>query len=265
MNIDEVLNADGEAVDHGTHERGKSGNVSGSKSTIGYNKMMNILLGNEKFEGEINTPEEFRAVIDAILSDKFKTKASLKKRAKEIDKVIKKIEAGKTISKTEEEAADDFADDVEDELFQITYMKKYTAQSEGGSGGQANKARFNHSIPVKYKTDGGKVYYGLITPPTGFIAWQNQDVYKIAKNDPDLKIPPRLELIKDTMTVLKNKAVDPLLKSDRFIIKDDSKSKRRVQEAFEKHGATINQKGELPGIEKVMKKVEFWKDIAAIF
>lgn len=245
-------------------EQGSSLGKTQSKKTVGYNKMMNILLGNEKFEGEINTPEEFRAVIDAILNDKFKTKASLKNRAKEVDKIIKKIEAGKTITDSEEEMADDFADDVEDELFQMTYMKKYTAQSEGGSGGQANKARFNESIPVKYTTDGGKIYYGLITPPTGFIAWQNNEVGRIAKNDPELNIPPRLNLLDKNYTVDKVVHKD-LLNSSRFIVKDSSAAKRQVKEAFEKHGATLTPKGDVPGIEKVMKKVEFWKDIASIF
>jgi len=263
MNLNEMLKSMNEADKPGS-EPGSSLGKQSSKKTVGYNRMMNILLGNEKFEGEINTPEEFRAVIDAILNDKFKTKASLKKKAKEVDKIIKKIESGKTITKNEEEMADDFADDVEDELFQMTYMKKYTAQSEGGSGGQANKARFSHSIPVKYTTDGGKVYYGLITPPTGFIAWQNKEVGKIAKNDPELTIPPRLNLLDTTWTVDKVVHKD-LMNSDRFVVKDSSAAKREVTQAFENHGATITPKGDVPGIEKVMKKVEFWKDIAKIF
>ena len=98
MNIDENLKF--EAV-------GSERNSSPEK-TMGYNKMMNILLNQEKFEGEINTPEEFRAVVDALLQDKVKLSSSLKRTAKEIDKIIKKIEKGGTITTSEEEAADDF-------------------------------------------------------------------------------------------------------------------------------------------------------------
>lgn len=236
-----------------------------SKKNLGYERMYNILLNNEKFEGEINTPEEFRAVIDALLRDVFKINSAIKKQAKEVDKIIKKIENGDTISDTEEEMADDFADKVEDYLFSETYIKGYTAKSKGGSGGQANKDRFSSSIPVKFIADNKKEYYGLITPPTGYIAWQSKSVHSIVKNDPDLKIPGRLELIKDGWKVLKNSFFNDLIKSRRLIVRDDDRSKKKVEEIFTKHGASINQKGELPGIEKVVKKIEFWKDIAKIF
>lgn len=275
MEIDKILEASSKA----SPESGSRGN---KKIDIeGYEKMLNILAGKEKFEGDIETPEQMQLVIDNIRKFKEETKkkdfkedpahalkaklAKLYPKIGPVQKVLDKIKETGKVTEKDDDVYSEFADEVEDILFYETYYKKHTASDVGGSGGKVNKIVFNHSFPIKYTSDAGKDYYGLVRPPTGAITWQGDRAREVVKNDPEIKIPYKLPILQGTWRIMQTKMMDDILASDRVKIKDDSKAKEKVKEALENAGASINERGDIKGMNKVINSVEFWKDIAKIF
>jgi hypothetical protein len=248
----------------------------------GFEKMFNILGGKEKFEGSIDSPQQMQVVLDSIKKFYEESKSNPKMGSEEagamkkklaklypkintIQKILDKIKKIGKVTGKDSDVYDDFADEVEDILFYETYYKKFTATETGSSGGKVNKIVYEHSFPIKYTADDGKEYYGLIRPPTGVITWQGDRAREVVMNDPSLKIPTKLPILQGQWQLMKSKFIDKLLASKRVEVKDDSKSKEKVKKAMEKVGASINDRGDIIGMQKALDNVGFWKDITKIF
>lgn len=241
-----------------------------------------ILTGKERFEGEIDSPEQLHAIIKGIkqfeneLSGKktdedSKTGAMKKRLAKmldkadDIEKILNKKEKGTKLSKDEIGAVMKFSQEVSDILISETYMKEFTEYEKGGSGGKVNKILFNHSFPVEYTADNGSKHYGLIRMPTGIVTWQGRDTMRIVKSDPEFKIQSRFQVLRKDYRLNKSKELRELIDAGRIKYKDDDKTKKKVRDMLEKAGASINERGDIKGLNRALKNVEFWKSIKSFF
>lgn len=272
MNILDVLNE----ITSETGERVKS------KSSDDHEKFadfVEILTGKRNFEGDIDTPAKMQQILDGIKkikgdlkgpqdsSDKThamkKRLAKLAKKADEIQKILDKIKSGDKVTEDEADKYDKFADEVEDILFFETYVKDFTRNETGGSGGKVNKILWENSFPVEYTSDDGTKYYGLVRVPSGVITWQGDKAREVVKNDPEHEIPVKFDIMKPDYKISKNAKVKELEGKLRF--KDDDKTKEKVKELYKQHGAEINDRGDIKGLNQALNKVEFWKDIKSLF
>jgi hypothetical protein len=278
MNIEKLF----EAEDDDTSRTSKGEGNRGLKSidVEGFQKMTNILAGKEKFEGSIDSPQQMQIILDNI--KKFKDElasdskmgsgpagalkkklANLYSRIAPIQRILDRIKKSGKVSSKDSDIYDDFADEVEDILFQETYYKKFTPSETGASGGKANKLVFTQSFPIQFTSDDGKKHYGLVRPPSGVITWQGEASETAVRNDPTLKMPVKFPLIQNK--IMKNKEIAALLKSSRIVVKDDDETKEDTTKILKKAGASINEKGDINGMQKALNSVEFWKNIAKIF
>lgn len=253
---------------------------------------VDILKGEKKFDGEIETPQQMRVIIDSIKkiynelhggkADKESPTFQMKKRmvsfyerSKEIEKILKKIESGDRITEKESEQYDTFADDIEDVLFQETYVKKMFPAEKGETSSKTWALSFQKAFPVEYTDKSGETYYGLVRPPSGVITWEGMglgkqgatsEVGKKFKDDPDFSLGSKLSLNDTTHKVYRSSAeVKKALSTGRFVIKDDDKTIEKVQKVFEDLGASVNDKGYAKGVGKALKSMEFWKRIKQLF
>lgn len=282
-----------EALDVIFEEESKGEASSFNKKKIDtekYENFIKILKGEKEFEGDINGPDDMKAIIRAIkdihreLKNKTKSggESSLRKRlsqyynkALEVEKIVNKIEAGQKITDKEEKAFEDFADEIEDSLFQETYMKSLFPDETNTSSSDWDKNIYG-AFPIKYTSPKGKDYYAIVRPPTGVVTWEGMSLSKdgatsgvreILKKDPKINIGVKFdEYDKDSKKIYKGtKSIKSMLDTGRLKIKDDDTAKKKVEEAFFNNGVEEGSRGYIKGINKALKDINFWKEIKKLF
>lgn len=250
-----------------------------------YERFVEILKGEREFEGNIDGPEDLRAVINAIkkidsdLSSGGGKESALRKRlsqfsnkAKDVESIMNKKDSGSKLSDSEKKKIEDFADEVEDALFNDTYVKEFHPDSETKNWSNDVEG----TVAIKYTTPKGKDYYGLVRPSSGIITWEGMglgksgatsDIRNIIKKDPDVNLKNRIEEYDtDSGKILRGtKNIKDLLATGRFAIKDDNASKDKIKEAFMNNGARVGSRDQLRGVEKAIKDINFWKTIKSLF
>lgn len=271
--------------------RGEASSFNKKKiDTQKYEDFIKIIKGEKEFEGDIDGPDDMRAIIRAIkdinkeLKDKSTSggESSLRKRLSQyynkaltIEKIVDKIDAGKKITSKEEQEFEDFADEIEDSLFQETYMKQLFPDETNTSSSDWDRNIYG-AFPIKYTSPKGKDYYAIVRPPTGVVTWEGMSLSKdgatseireILKRDPKISIGPRFdEYDKDSKKIFKGtKSVKEMLDTGRLKIKDDDKTKEKVEKAFFDNGVEAGTRGYIKGINKALKDINFWKEIKNLF
>ena len=158
-----------------------------------------------------------------------------------------------------------FADDIEDILFSDTYVKEFAPSEAGATGGKQNKILFNESFPVEYHSEDGHTYYGLVRAPSGIVTWSGEKARKAAAADSRYRIPIKMPMLKQNYKLLKNSEIKKLIDDKILKFKDDDNTKAKVVDLYKKYNASINDRGDIKGLNKVLKNVGFWKDIKALF
>lgn len=239
--------------------------------------LYSFIQGFDPYEGISADPKEIKEIIKQLrkLKSKFDNNeddekpSHIRKKLLEIEKnditrkvekILDKIDDGKVITAKEHDIYDEFVDKINDVFIDLK-KSKFVPDSEGKSGGKENKILWEHSFPIKYTLDSGKSYYGLVRAPSGIITWQSDEARYAIENENEL---PKSLHVMSNYKLSNSKLISDL--EDKLKYKDDNKTKEKVQAIYEKHGAEIKlPKGSITGLEKALKKIEFWKDIKSLF
>lgn len=278
-----------EALDLMFEEEETSSSMGRMKTDIKkYEHFLDIIKGEKQFEGDINNPDDMKAVIKSIkgihseLSGKGTgDESSLRKRlsrylnkALEVEKIVNKIEAGDKITDKEEETFEKFADEIEDILFKETYIKQFFPDESGVPSREFYK--IDGTFPLKYTTPKGKDYYAIVRPPTGVIAWENivrdkksssNEIRSILNKDPEINLKSKFtenQYDKDNKKVYRNSIKD-MLDTGRLKILDDNETKKKVLNFFYENGASEGSRSYIKGVDKAVGSIGFWKSIKNLF
>lgn len=244
-----------------------------------YEKMMEILVGEKKFEGDIDTPTQMEAVCDYIeklaknkldkQDDSYAHKKELIKKIHDVDrirKILNKIKAGNTVTQGESEFYDDFADDVEAILMQ-PLVDRALAKDKSETSQHVLKSVLE-AFPVEYKTVEDDTYYGLVRPPTGVITWEGDEAREAYKNEGEFNYLKKLPLTDDGKVLKKQKDMREIIATGRFKIKDDKETKDKLQDIFAEFDVDMSKTkktGHVKNLTKVLNKIDFWKEVAKLF
>jgi len=270
-----------------------SENYNKRKSKIqDYQDFVDILKGEKKFDGAIETPQQMRTIIDSIKriynelhgggADKDSPTFQMKKRmvsfyerAKEVEKILRKVESGDRVTEKESDQYDTFADDIEDVLFQETYVKKMFPADKGETSSKTWAMSFQKAFPIKYTDKSGEDYYGLVRPPSGIITWEGMglgkqgatsDVGRKFKSDSEFSLGAKLPLDDTTHKLYRSESeMKKALSTGRLEVKDDNQTIEKIQELFSDLDVSVNDKGYAKGVGKALKSMDFWKGVKRIF
>lgn len=112
-----------------------------------------------------------------------KTLIRFEKKLSEIDDILKRIENGVEITDKTRKNYDDMVGEVEDALFQETYLRRNLPYDRGEASAIMMQPTATQNFPIKFISDNGKTYYGIIRPPSGIITWEGEEARNAWLND----------------------------------------------------------------------------------
>jgi len=116
-----------------------------------------------------------------------KTLMRFDKKLDELDDILGRIEDGVDITEKTIKRYEAIVGDIEDALFQETYVRKNLGYEKGEASGGMKKPTATDNIPVLFRSDNGKTYYGIVRPPSGIITWEGKEARDAWIQDVDIK------------------------------------------------------------------------------
>jgi len=120
--------------------------------------------------------DELASLIDKNKSYQLqKTLIRLDNKFSEVDDILKRIENGVEITDKTRKKYDDIVGEIENVLFQETYLRRNLPYDRGEASAIMMQPTATQNFPIKFISDNGKTYYGIIRPPSGIITWEGRE------------------------------------------------------------------------------------------
>lgn len=132
-----------------------------------------------------------------------------------LDDILGRIEDGVEITDKTIKKYEDIVGEIEDAIFQETYVRKNLPYEKGEASATMKKPTATENFPIMFRADSGKVYYGIVRPPSGIITWEGAEARTVWNSDPDIN------------EVYSRKGTTPESKLKIRISKDDFKVLRK--------------------------------------
>ena len=237
---------------------------------------------------EHRSPEESE-ILDNLKS-KYKTYQLQKRltqfgtKIKDLDDILKDIEDGVNVGEKRMDKYDSIVGDLEDALFDETYVKRNLNSPKGEIGPKNIRPKAMNNFPIKYISDTGITYFGIVRPPSGIITWEGSEARQAWLADEDIKSLfrsfenskrfSRNDILKIRLnsdyTVAKEQINDALLSMRaktsirKITVKDDSSTILAVKDyifnGMENTGLHPGRADKLPGIETRSKSLGSFMD-----
>lgn len=113
-----------------------------------------------------------------------KTLMRFNKKIDELDSILNRMEDGVDLQDKTIKKYDDMVGEIEDAIFQETYVRKNLAYEKGEASGNMKKPTATENFPVRFIAENGKVYFGIVRPPSGIITWEGREAREAWLSDP---------------------------------------------------------------------------------